>query len=296
MKSRNPILGLLVIFIGVVALLATFGVFTFHWSILLKLWPLILIIIGASLLPLNNLLRAILLLVTFGAGCVLYHVENKKYVDPAERIERFLGHDQQFSEPYRDLEKASIEIEVGACDLTLQGPCAELVQADIQSSFVKYSLRTEHGENDAALYLTGRGHTRRLRRLNANDVKIALCDRNPWDFKLEMGAADAELDFSPYRMENIEIKGGACDIDMKLGDSGCDTRVDISTGVSDIEIEVPMGVDCEIQVESAITEKDFEGFERTETGCWRTPNFGQGDHCITLHLNCAISDISVKRY
>ena len=315
MKNNHLFTGILVIFIGVVALLAALGVFTFHWSIVWKLWPMILIFLGIYMLPLNNYIKALLLLLALGVGCLLYHYENQHYTStPISHIwNRFsqwdydhdddestdqedMDPDQHFSEPFRELEKASISVEVGACDLDLTQPCAELAKADIKSNFVKYSFRTEHGENDASLHLSGKGTTKKIGGKNENDVHIALSSQTLWDFNLDMGAADANLDFSPYRMENIHIDGGACDIDMKLGDNGCDTNVEISTGVADIDIKVPMGMDCEIQVESAITDKDFSGFEKIEKGLWRTPNFGQGEHKIVIHLSCAVSDISVKQY
>ena len=315
MKSRNPLLGVLVLFVGVVALLSTLDVIHIHWYILWRLWPMAFIFLGAALLPINKYVKGGLLLLALAASCVLYHIENKNYTgspvrnfwnsitvwdddddEDEQEAEDFLDPEQHFSTPYREVDQARIELEVGACELELGKPCAELATVDIKSNFVKYSLRSEFGDNDASLYLTGKGHTKNIKGKNENDVTIALNQQTLWDFNLDMGAADAELDFSPYRIRKITIDGGACDLDMKLGDSGCNTQVDIDTGVSDIDIKVPENVDCEIQVEAAITDKDFVGFEKIEKGLWRTPNFGQGNNYITINLNCAVSDISVKRY
>ena len=315
MKSRNLLLGLLILFVGVVALLSVLGVITFHWYVLWRLWPLAFIFLGVALLPINKYIKALLLVLTLAASCVFYHIENKNYTgNPFIRFwhnvtawddnddetdveaEAFLDPNQQFSTPYREVDKASLNVEVGACEIKLGQPCAELATADILSNFVKYSFRTEFDENSASLFLSGKGHTKNIQKRNDNEVNLALNQQTLWDFSLDMGAASADLDFSPYRMNNIEINGGACDVNLKLGDSGCDTKVDISTGVADIDIQVPEGVDCEIQVESAITDKDFIGFEKIERGLWRTPNFGQGSSLITLELNCAVSDIYVKRY
>lgn len=319
MKSKNFILGILILFAGVIALLSVLDVFTFHWSIVWKLWPIILIIFGITLLPLNDYLKAALVLVALGGGCLLYHFEAKHYEGNA--ITRIYNNvkswnwnygdddeeeeaddaddyaiDQHFSEPFVDVANASIDIDFGAGDLTLKAPCAELAKVDAESNFVKYSFRTESGENETSIFVSGKGHAKHVGKKNENDIDIALCALPVWNFSLDMGAADAELDFSPYKVSSIEINGGACNLDLTLGDSGCDTKVEINTGASDIDIKVPSSVDCQINIESAITGKDFNGFEKIERGLWRTPNFGQGSHKIVIDLSCAVSDISVERY
>ena len=316
MKNKNLITGLLILFVGVIALLSALNVFDFHWTIVLRLWPLILIIFGVTLLPLNDYLKGGIVLAILGLGCLLYHVEAERYQGNA--ITRFFRNlktwsydkdeeedsdeedafplNQYFSEPYADIENASIDIDFGAGDIKLGAPCAELAKVEAESNFVKYEFRTEKTDDMTSLFVSGSGHSHRLSKKSVNDLDIALCARPTWKFSLDMGAADAELDFTPYKVSYLSIDGGACELDLKLGDSGCDTQVEINTGASDIDIEVPMGVDCEINIESAITGKDFTGFEKVEKGLWRTPNYGQGTHKIVIDIDCAVSDISVKRY
>lgn len=319
MKSKNFITGILIIFVGVIALLAALNVFDFHWSIIFRLWPLMLIIFGIAILPLNDYLKGGLVLAALGLGCALYHVEIQRYngnaisrlynnvrswsfntsdddESEADEMGNDYAIDQHFSEPYAEVGHASINIGFGAGDLKLKAPCAELAKVDAMSNFVKYSFRAEKGDDSIALYVDGKGHSKNVGKRNENDLSIAMCAQPVWDFSLDMGAADAELDFSPYKVSFIEINGGACDLDIKLGDSGCDTQVEINTGASDIDIKVPANVDCEVNIESAITGKDFTGFEKIEKGLWRTPNYGQSEHKIVIDLSCAVSDISVKRY
>lgn len=325
MKSRNLFTGILILFIGVVALLSTLGVFSFHWSIFWRLWPFMFIILGISLLPLNDYLRSGLLLLALALGCVFYHFENKNY--EGNVFKRFFKRhftqwtwndnddtdndedrdeddtdfetfyqDQHFSEPYSAVDRASIDIDFGAGDLTLKAPCAELVKVDGESNFVKYSFRTEHNPDNVAVFVSGKGQTKGIARKIANDLDIALCNQPVWDFNLDMGAANADLDFTPYRVENININGGACDLDLRVADHGCDIQISINTGASDIDIEIPASLDCQINLDSAITGKDFKGFEKIERGIWRTPGFGQGANTVIIDLECAVSNLSVERY
>lgn len=90
MKSRNLFAGILILFTGVIALLAVMGTFEFHWSTLWRLWPMFLIIMGIALLPLNEYVKAAILLIALAVGCWLYHVEDKHY--KGNPVTRFINH------------------------------------------------------------------------------------------------------------------------------------------------------------------------------------------------------------
>jgi hypothetical protein len=78
MKSRNLFLGIIILFIGVVALLSSIDVIDFSWRVAWRLWPMLLIFIGISVLPIKDWLKAILLLVALAMGVWLYQGEAKK--------------------------------------------------------------------------------------------------------------------------------------------------------------------------------------------------------------------------
>lgn len=75
MKSRNLFLGIIILFIGVIALLAAFNVFEFRWTLVWRMWPMLLILIGVMILPVKDWLKAILLVLTLCGSVLLYHYE-----------------------------------------------------------------------------------------------------------------------------------------------------------------------------------------------------------------------------
>lgn len=81
MKSRNLFLGILILFIGVVSLLASLDVIDFSWRIVWKLWPMLLIFIGIVVLPVKDWLKALLLVVALAIGVLLYQSESKKITE-----------------------------------------------------------------------------------------------------------------------------------------------------------------------------------------------------------------------
>ena len=79
MKSRNLFLGIIILFVGVAALLASFNVIDISWHIVWRLWPLLLIFLGIAVLPVKDWLKALLLLASLALGVLLYQQEASKH-------------------------------------------------------------------------------------------------------------------------------------------------------------------------------------------------------------------------
>lgn len=75
MKNKNLFLGVILLFVGIVALLASLDIFEFRWSIVWRLWPMLLIFIGIMVLPVKDWLKAVLLLVALAISVLLYRYE-----------------------------------------------------------------------------------------------------------------------------------------------------------------------------------------------------------------------------
>lgn len=78
MKSRNLFLGIILLFVGIVSLLASLDVIDFSWRIAWRLWPMLFIFVGVAILPIKEWLRALLLLATLAVGMLLYQHEATK--------------------------------------------------------------------------------------------------------------------------------------------------------------------------------------------------------------------------
>ena len=78
MKSRNLFLGLIILFVGVIALLSSLDIIEFRWSIVWRLWPMLLIFTGIMVLPLKDWLKAVLLVVALCISVLLYRYEDSR--------------------------------------------------------------------------------------------------------------------------------------------------------------------------------------------------------------------------
>lgn len=75
MKSRNLFLGIIILFAGVIALLAALDVIDFSWIVAWRLWPMLFILMGVAILPVKEWLRIVLLLATLALCVLLYRHE-----------------------------------------------------------------------------------------------------------------------------------------------------------------------------------------------------------------------------
>jgi hypothetical protein len=111
-----------------------------------------------------------------------------------------------------------------------------------------------------------------------------------------VGAADLEMDLTPFKVQKIDIDGGACAIQLKLGDKYKKTYVKIDAGASGIEIKVPATSACEVTTNTILSGHDLDGFNKISKGLYQTPNFSNSAHQIVIDIDAAVSGVEVKRY
>ncbi len=87
--------GLVLIVIGVIALCVTFFEIDLDWDILLDLWPILLIIIGICIMPINKWIKTALALSLLALGIMAYQnrVEDDKEINKVEIISSFSDDD-----------------------------------------------------------------------------------------------------------------------------------------------------------------------------------------------------------
>ena len=95
-KNDSFVNGVTLILIGVIALMVTFFDFEIDWHVLAKMWPLLLIIIGVCIMPINKWVRTVLLFALVATGLIAYHSKTEtvtKVIDKTEIRSVFSGDD-----------------------------------------------------------------------------------------------------------------------------------------------------------------------------------------------------------
>lgn len=310
MKTDKIVWGLALVFAGSVLLLDNFNIIDFYWTSIGQFWPLLLILIGTNMVlgrgkqtPWGStVLIAVTCLVL---GFIAYVGINK----PTDTDSRWSwSFDEEVSEEKStagflesmpaNLSRAELHVKGGATSYMLAGTSANLFEAEVQRSFGKFSLEKISRDSTEVLHfnMKGQGKSMNFEKLGSNQADIRLNTQPLWDIFFELGAGEAEMDLTAYRVASLEIKGGAASFDIKLGVPEKQTNVKVKTGMAGVKLAIPLQAGCKITVDGGLTSKDFEGFEKQSDGTYITPGFAKSTQLIIVQLKGGLSDFEVSRY
>lgn len=316
MKNKSLFWGILLLTIGFLFLFKGMGLIWFNWFSILRLWPLLLIFWGISILPVKSFIKFIFSIAVIAVG-VIFICRSDSYDFNYFSFNRPFYHSYRYSKDYDDdkdndfdeelttqffyktldsiTDKAELKIEAAAGFYLLEGKTDSLAVINTVGSTLKYKFFERDYENKKILKLYVKDkHFRRLN--NKNFVYLKLNEKPVWDFDFDAGAAEINFDLSNYKTKSIDIEGGASNIKVKLGDKYNNTKINIDSGVSSVTIKVPESSGCQINSEIVLSSRHFQGFEKIRRGLYRTAGFDEKENKIYIEIDGAISSFNILRY
>jgi hypothetical protein len=306
MKAKNIIWGLILVFLGTIFILKNFGVIYFNWHSIFRLWPFIIVFIGITILPVKTWIKIFLAVIALGAVIAMmayYPGEKNEFSfdwwsnkDRTENWERGREVDQTIIEPYdTTITEASFIFDAAAGSFKIRNSSAELFEFKRWGGFGKYHYAISGMGNSREIKIDFDGSNIGRNKVT-NNVEIKLNTMPLWDLRINVGAADMDLDLSEYSINRIDVEGGASSIGIKLGSKCESTVVDIESGASSITIEIPREFACEVKTSTVLSSKDLDGFNKVSEGTYVTDNFSGSAKNIVIKLDAAVSSLTVKRY
>ncbi len=323
MKRDRLITGLLLLGIGILFLLDNFNVINFHWANIISLWPLFLIISGVNLVfshyHSNNatLIKVLVFAAVF--ALVIYrgsmpadnhfwnrHFNNNAFFnddndddDEDKNVVKLEG-SSTYNEPYTPKVKvAGLNLRGGGTTYTLRDTTTELFSAATHELSGRFLFNTTAADSGKIINFNMRnsGNSFNWDSDKGNEANIKLNPKPEWNIDIAAGASKMDLDLTKFKVRSLHVKGGATSMDVKLGQpTSNNTMVEISTGVSEVNISVPAGAACHINSKTGLSSKSFDGFDAKNDGEYETRGFTAAPKKIYLNLKGGISDFSVKRY
>ncbi|MFI5160603.1 MAG: LiaI-LiaF-like domain-containing protein [Sphingobacteriales bacterium] len=324
MKNDKLVPGMILVTIGAIFLLNNFGYIHFHWRNLIFMWPVFLVIGGVNLVLAHNrtpwasvLKIAVVIggfaLILFGNfnnthwwSHATWHTGSVNINDDGDNNDSDTGTPVKgnssgtFTQPYdASIKTARLNISGGANTFRLNDTTTELFKADTKQFHGRYNLQ---GSKEDSVYVLdfSNSHSRNgwnWGNDNENNIAdISLNTRPQWEINIEAGATDLNFDLSKYKVKELKLSGGAGQFVVKMGQPLESTNIDVSTGASDVTIEVPENAACQIQSDTGLSSNTFDGFTKNNDGHYETANFDAAKNKIYIHISGGISDFKVHKY
>jgi hypothetical protein len=307
MKTKHVFWGVLFISIGLLWLLDHFINFRYEWEDLWKLWPVVIILWGVSVMVRQQVVKVIISgLTAFLLAFAIFSSVKSGIVYAGNGMDFTFDNNHNnyhygvtdYSEKYSSkYENASLRFKAGAGSFIVKDTTADLFFAHSEGKQDNYTLSKNASGNkvDLDFEMTQR-HVQIFSGKNRNRVELKMNADPLWDLDFDLGAASVNFDLSAYKTEKISINMGAASLKLKLGDRAEETKLDLNAGASSIDIEVPEDAACEIISDVSLSSKHFDGFKSSDDKTYRTDNFDSAKKKIYITIDSGVSSIRVNRY
>ena len=332
MKANKIVEGLTFLLIGGILLANTLEILEWSvWSNLFKLWPLLVISLGLSLIFRGRSLSFLGPLIIFlgiiagvGASYVGISFEgemvrevktlSREIVIEVEKVpetetaletevipdtetaletEEVLETKVLETKEYPEIERASIKLNLDVGKLVLGESTPLLYECISQYRFKEFEPfeKFSRTEKEADILIY---HSPITRKVISTNIK------NNWQLKL-----------NNQIIYDLSVETGAIDVDCNLSDfkveklyieSGAsninlvlpqyNSKIIIDTGVSNINIAIPKNVGATVNIDSGIAVKDLDDFIK-RNGTFISHNYNESEYKTEIEIDCGVSNINI---
>jgi hypothetical protein len=306
MSYRKVFWGIILIMIGILFILKNAGIVFVSWHMVWSLWPVLIILWGISVIPVNGWIKLAASLLVVVAGFLLVQRDSDNSDHFSWRFDRHndwndesdydsTGNQQSLSEVYNDsIRLTKLNFEVAAGKFIIRDTTSLLIDLERKGTSGSYTMtsRDEDSVRILDLQFEQHGNIHNFK----NDVTLRLNNKPTWDLDLDIGAASIDFDLSRFKVNKLKVDGGASSIDLKMGDLITRSDVEVDAGASSIKIHVPKSSGCEVITNTFLSSRDLKGFTKVENHRYQTPGFATSQKKIYISLEAGITSIDVTRY
>ena len=247
------------ILVGVFALLINAGVIPVdRLDRLLDLWPVILVVIGLEIVARRALqgaaseLAAVLILLLAIGGAAAYVALGPSIPAGAQSLDA--------SGKVGSIEQATVHIEVGAANITVQGSSEigdDLFRAHFDYSGRKPDVSLDAPSGEVTIsQANASGFFFQNRRFVLN---LQLNSAIPWKIAVDGGASTDTFNLTSVHVMSIDLNAGASRENITLGAPSGTVPITINGGAVTVNVHRPKGVAVSVTVSGGAANLTFDG-------------------------------------
>lgn len=290
------ILAIFLVILGLAFLFKNFGLLPWGlWGTIWRLWPVLLVVLGIYMVlgrsrpGLATGLSLLAIVVAFGLTLATSKSAKSQTVSGS------------FSEPMGSVQRAEVDIQFGAGELTLDSlpsTSSDLVQGKFEhqglTQGVNKSFKTLDGVGRLELNATLAGQ--RILGDFRQKWQVGLTPRIPLDLSVKAGASQGQLNLTNLQLSRLRVDIGASKATINLPKVASGTLdAQIKAGAADLTIKIPSGVAVQIKPDIGLAsfKVDDERFPKTGE-YYVSPGFAQAGARIRLEISSGLAKIEVK--
>lgn len=298
-RRRGVGLGLFLLTLGLLWILMTTGVITWStFDALLVLWPLVLVVIGVSVIFRRSALIRAVVWLAFLAVVVSY---GHFFIERDQPGKNFAaGGDVRKIERLAKTDRAELRIALGGTKIVLDSGVSDT------GSLLEDSLQDEKG-TDLSSELVENDTKARIafekKKYNFSDLKTGNNGLNSfhlnrdvvWDIRVDTGAMDGSFDLSSLRVENMEFNMGAANARLIMG--SYNTKLKINAGASKIDVSLPRDTGMKVRIDGGMNSDNLreDGWEKRDDGWYYSPGFDGREYVVEAEGSMGFVNITVDQ-
>ena len=298
--------GLIVVTVGIVFLIANLQPDLDFWSIAMRYWPVILIVIGLGKIfdafrirndgatdadgkPRGNndlgITLAILVLLAFVVVAVMRGHGRVKILQDAQTID------------LQSAKTVTANIDMPSGTLDLAGGASHLLDANFTyrdrdgKPQTKYTVSKDEGilditqENPSHVHLAGTG----------NDWRLRFSGAIPLDVNLNLGAGKGNVNLQGLDVHHADLKVGAGHLDLDLtGPRKSDMHVDIEGGVGAAVIRLPRNIGVRVHAGDGLGDVSAGGLHH-EGDDYTNDEVGKSPNTIYVNVTGGVGHLTLEQ-
>ncbi|HXC77106.1 MAG TPA: DUF5668 domain-containing protein [Candidatus Acidoferrum sp.] len=294
-QYRSYFWPMVLIVIGLIALLVDLNVISADRLYrLADLWPLILIVIGLELIIRRTAhgramaVATILILLIAGLGAVAYVAVGPPIPGGTQTLTT--------SDPVGTLSAASLDLEVGAANLTVVGDSslgADLYRAAVTYSGPKPDVTLDR--STGALRISQQGEFGIFGSLNLN-IDLHVNPSVAWSFSLNSGATSASLNLTDVQLASLEANNGAIRLDLTVGPPKGIVPIRVNGGAPNLRFHRPSGVAVSVQLSGGALNLTADGHHTSAIGSasWQSDGDAGASDAYAIEVNGGACNVTVE--
>lgn len=288
--------GLLFVMLGALFFLQNFDIVTVDFSNVIRLWPLLVILFGLSLLSSRGTIWRVATIVfsVVAVGVVAAAATGQWGVD---RDDRGREMSETVERAADDVRTVDVTIKTGAGEFALGAHGDdEVVKTELESD-VATLRQTSRQENDKQTIEIvtepfGQWRVGDVR----NDLSVTFNEQLAYAATLEIGAARAAIDATDILLTDLKMKVGASSTSLRLGERADALTASVEAGASAVVIEVPSASGVRLTLESGLADINLGDLDSKGDGIYESPGYDGADKKIHLTVKVGAGSLKLVRY